>query len=445
MSGIQSTGGHPQTNPINLRVPPIRLPAAGDLRIRQGTSGAVETGAARSTDTVSLRPGLAQAASAIAPLEKTLHEAQTTVDQLDRVGTLLDELRGLLRDHGSVSSDSGVADTQARIDAIIESINQVDAAASRYDPQSSPLGLGYQIQTQPPGGAANATGYAIFAPGETEIEVEVQFVASAQHGGFYLSLGAANLNLTGGTGFTIEIEGSRGVRLFTFISGTTTNSIAQAINQFSAQTGVVARQFDGSSYLPTGLQLRSTEFGDDAFVSVRLLSSGGIESAPGHADNTGLYRFIENSSNTADTAPGSRTAFSQAYDGVTDHGQDVEALINGVQAQVNGNRMHAAGDSWRIAFDFDPYITQLWSKPFTPLRFVNTSRGSEGAAQDPTAPIEEYARDLESRRAAATQRRDAAREQLRAALNALPGVGEAQAPLGVLAELRASLLNQKST
>lgn len=441
MGNISTTGGNPALNSAQRTIPGLRLPSALSLR---GPGGAAETSrlsAPRTSDSVSLRPGLADAAAGIATIERSFNAARQEVDQLDQVGELLAELRGLVAAAGRGNAGAELADIQARVDSIIGTISQTEAAGTRFNPQPAALGLGYQIQNVLPGVATNATGYASFAPGQTEIDVEVQIVASAQQGGFYLSLGAGNLNLSGGTGFTIEVAGAKGVRMFTFISGTSTTSIAQAINQFSNRTGVVAKQFGPDGYLSTGLQLRSSDFGDDAFVSVRVLESGNIDYAPGHAHNVGIYRLIENSSNTVDT--GSRMRFWQGYGGVTDHGQDVEALINGVQAQVSGNRLSANGENWRIAFELSPLTTQTSPAPFVPLKFVSTAAREHDASTSQQI-LDDFAESLGTQRAQATARLESAREQLRAALRTLPGADSLRDHQQTLAELRSSLLNSKS-
>lgn len=445
MSGIPSMGTNSQPNAAKIGVQPIRLPRAADLRLPSPAAPAAAgsgAGGTRSTDSVSLRPGLAGAASGIAVLEKSLHEAQSRVDDLDRVSGLLSELRAIVADARRGNDSTAIADTQARIDAIISTISQAEATASFRTPVPASLGLGYQIQEILPGYTRNATGYAEFAPGQDQIDVHVQIVASAQQGGFYLSLGAGALNLAGGTGFTIEVAGAKGVQTFTFVSGTTTDSIAQAINQFSAQTGVWATQYDGNGYLPTGLQFRSQEYSDSAFVSVKVLDSGGIHYAPGHAQNTGIYKLIDDASNLADTSPGSLTEFWQAYNGVTDYGQDVEAIVNGVQAQTTGTRIRAAGQNWRISFDIDVYASHTMHQPFTPFRFVRTTDGRDGIGPIDPAAIEQFGSEISAQRAAATERLGALKDQLRADLGTPQPSDERQAHLDTLAALRKSLLGQ---
>ncbi len=169
-------------------------------------------------------------------------------------------------------------------------------------------------------------------PGEQR-KVNLEITASAQSGGFYLSMGGAAIDLESDQDeFRIEVAGRSGRRALTFASGTSVSSIAAAINAFTSETSVRAIASG------PGIRLESVAPGSADFVSVRILEDGGI----GEADGVGVY----------DLAPDDATAardlvatFSEARQQRTDYGQDMAALVNGVQAQTYGTELLAMDES----------------------------------------------------------------------------------------------------
>lgn len=122
MSGIPTGRSNINTSPSAPREPVLRLPRQG---LREG-AGAGATGAgARELDSVQLRPALAGAG--VSALEASIHRTQTTIDRLDEVGALLDELSGLVRPAAD-AGDGKRSDDQARVDVIIATITDASEA-----------------------------------------------------------------------------------------------------------------------------------------------------------------------------------------------------------------------------------------------------------------------------------------------------------------------------
>jgi len=71
---------------------------------------------------------------------------------------------------------------------------------------------------------------------------------------------------------SFEVQGDTGVQSFSFASGTTLSAVAAAVNQVSDATGVKAQLVNASNQT-SGLVLKSTDYGSNAFVSVRKLGS----------------------------------------------------------------------------------------------------------------------------------------------------------------------------
>ena len=113
----------------------------------------------------------------------------------------------------------------------------------------------------------------------------------------------AELTYSGGTlasDLVLQVGGQTGFQGFNFGAGTTVSQIATALNQVSDATGVKA------TVSGTGLELQSTGYGSDAFVSAKVI--------------TGKFA----------------TQNSGGNDSTREAGTDIGARINGVQATGKG-------------------------------------------------------------------------------------------------------------
>ena len=175
---------------------------------------------------------------------------------LQEVSSLLTELQGLIT---TTASQAGLSmeerqANQLQIDSILQTIDRISAATSFQGIKLLNGNFDFQVS----GVAAGVSDYRVNAAkyGEAAMGVNVLVTQSAQQGGLYLSYGATALDLGGANSqFVIEIGGSLGTRQLTFSSGTSLDSIADAINTFTNVTGVEA-QVSG-----TGLKLESSDFG----------------------------------------------------------------------------------------------------------------------------------------------------------------------------------------
>ncbi|MCB9848612.1 MAG: hypothetical protein H6814_09385 [Phycisphaeraceae bacterium] len=190
---------------------------------------------------------------------------------------------------------------------------------------------------------------------------------SAHFGGFFLSLGGISIDLGTGSSFVFEIAGNFGSQILSFFSGTTIYDIEAAINTFEDQTGVhaVASQ--------TGIRIESVGLSADDFVTIRVLDDGSV------AGSDGILTLRNDDPTAASPFGATQFGSSAANAGLTDFGRDFEAEINGVAAQVDGNRFSASllGGRVDVAFDFDP-ISSLnnWAFPIgTPARALTVLGG----------------------------------------------------------------------
>jgi flagellin len=278
---------------------------------------------------------------AIANSERADQVVNIAEGGLQEVSSLLTELQGLLTASASragLSREEKEAN-QLQIDSILQTIDRVASSTSFQGIKLLNGNFDFKVS----GVAAGVSDFRVNAAkfsGAT-LGVDVQVTTSAQQGGFFLSLGGTSIDLTTGSSLVLEISGSLGSRELTFASGTTLNSIRDAINTFSDVTGITARASG------TGLRLESEAFGSSEFVSVKVINAAGVNSTTNGgagATTRGIYQLQGTDFDLARASAGS-VAFSAATNAVIDFGQDLVATINGIKAT-------AVGKTARINTDF---------------------------------------------------------------------------------------------
>ncbi len=315
------------------------LTAARDSRpVKPTPSSPVE----RPTDTVALDFGAAAAREktrlGTEPLD---HEATTgpEPDDFARLDSLLKELQGLVAgaERSEGLSTDRIAQLQGEIDRVTESVDQAARAAgpgglgnfSVRDPRLIYEAVSPQVE--------RFAARAALQPGES-LDVIVDVTAPAERAGWLLSFGKDRLDLSAATAlFVIDLGGIDGSRELSFASGTMLTDIAAAINTITDETGVVARQSG------TALRLESTDYGADAFVSVRMIEDGSINTAVAYA---GAYRLTED---FPATSLGNYTPFSALLNKDTDFGADVQGSINGIAAEGRGTTLSAGGHGFHAS------------------------------------------------------------------------------------------------
>jgi len=282
--------------------------------------------------------------SAISNSERAAQVTSIAEGGLTEVAGLLNELEGLVT---GTANDAGLSleekkANQLQIDSILQTIDRVSSATSfqgtrllngNFDYATT--GVNAEVDSFKVNGAKLDFGGTL--------DVDVVVTQSAQVGGFFLSFGAASIDLGAGTNegssFVFEIAGSVGNRELSFASGTTLTSIASAVNTFSDITGVEA------TVSGTGIRLDSTEFGSDEFVSVKVIDDGTINAGDG------LHNFAATDTTTANTTVAAAFNATAASDGLTDAGQDVGATVNGIQATTKGSKASINTDFLSVEID----------------------------------------------------------------------------------------------
>ena len=304
---------------------PAGLIASQNLRAEKSSLGAAISNAERADQVVNIAEG-----------------------GLEEVASLLNEVQGLITQTANTAGLSKEEKTanQLQIDSILQTIDRVASATSF---QGLKL-LNGNFDYNTTGVSAAVVGSfrvngAKLGFGETR-QVDVLVTKSAQVGAFFLSFGANNLNL-GGAGandgatssFVLEVGGARGSRELSFSSGTTLNAIRDAINSFTAVTGVKAR-VSGT----TGIRLESSTFGSSEFVGVRVSSTGSIDTG-----NLGIYNVQTGDVDAVNTTR--LSTFSNAINRLTDFGQDIQATINGIRATTRGTVARISTDFLDVQVD----------------------------------------------------------------------------------------------
>ncbi len=272
--------------------------------------------------------------AAIGNAERTDQLANIAEGGLQELSNLLTDLRGLVTgtaNSAGISAEEKAAN-QLQIDSILQT---VDRLADSTNFQGVKLLNGnFDFTTRSVSAAVTdfRVNSAKISKGG-KIDVQAIITQSAQTGAVYLSTGGA-LDLGTNSGlFTIEVAGAKGSRELSFASGTTTAQIAAAINTYSDVTGVVASAYTSGGTNTRGVFLRSSEYGTDAFSSVKVVNAAGINTATAQA---GIYNVQGTRANRPSTASPALFNSTTAANGVRDAGQNVAATINGISATTKG-------------------------------------------------------------------------------------------------------------
>lgn len=297
-----------------------------------------------------LRSEKASLNAAIGNAQRADQVANIAEGGLQEISSLLIDLQGLVT---AAANDDGLSTqekqaNQLQIDSILQTIDRISGATSFQGKKLLNGNLDYTTSEVDAGVTDFRVNGAKLAYG-SELEVQAVITTSAQQAGLFLSLGGP-LNLNGGTNsaFTIEITGALGSRELSFASGTTIANMVDAINTFSAVTGVTA-----TASGTTGIRLESEEYGSNAFVSTRIVNEADIQGT-----GLGVFQLTADNFNTANTSSQVQFDSTAASNGVRDEGQDIVATINGIAATADGRTARINTDFLDVEMTFDATTSQ---------------------------------------------------------------------------------------
>ncbi|MEX2216833.1 MAG: flagellin [Phycisphaeraceae bacterium] len=287
-----------------------------------------------------LRSEIRGIGQAIDNSERAANVISTAEASLQEVSTLLTEMKALIvqaANTGAFSKEE-IQANQLQIDSAIESITRISNTTSFAGLKLLNGSLDYLTSGINPTQIQDAKIFGANFGTNSTIPVTVEVLNSAESASLFLSG-----NTTGSVGalvssVTIEIQGTRGVQVFSFVSGTALSAVAFAVNQTSDATGVTASLVSAAN-ASSGLTFNSSRFGSDSFVSVRKITGG-----------TSFQTF------TAQAG----TATNR------DLGEDVLALVNGNLALGNGTKVSLHAPTLNLELNLaDAAAQQLSTYSFT--------------------------------------------------------------------------------
>lgn len=215
---------------------------------------------------------------------------------LQEISSLLLSLEDLV---DRTSSQAGLSKDEVRanqleIDSILSTINRIAGSTSFNGEKLLDGSLGYTTSGINSSNLAAARIASARIPDNGSTAVVVQVTQSAQTA----QLLFAGAGLAASNNVTLEVGGIHGTEVFSFAGSAAASAIAFAINQTRDLTGVSA------TASATGIRFNSTNYGSDAFITVRAISGTFTVSGGSSADR--------------------------------DEGRDAGVLINGVVANTRG-------------------------------------------------------------------------------------------------------------
>ncbi|MBN4060334.1 hypothetical protein JYT11_00650 [Planctomycetaceae bacterium AH-315-I19] len=305
------------------------------LRINRGADGPAALIASQN-----LRAEKAAIGSAISNAERADQVINIAEGGLDEISSLLTELQGLVTTTANTAGLSAEEKdaNQLQIDSILQTIDRLASSTSFQGTKL--LNGNYDYDTTSVSAAID--GFSVNGAKlgyQQTLDVDVLVTLSAQQAGYFLSFGGGIVDLGAATDrFVVELAGSKGSREFSFASGTSLADVVAAVNSFTSVTGLSA---DVSG---TGIRVDSIGFGANEFVSVKVVNDGNIAAGDGIIDLAAANTNVVGATTVAFTD-------NIASNGLTDNGQDVEAIINGVTATTKGTTARINTDFLDISID----------------------------------------------------------------------------------------------
>ena len=273
-----------------------------------------------------LRSDIVSTQVAIKNSERANQMIATADSALGQVSSLLNDVRGLVSEAantGAMSSEQ-IAANQLQVDSSLEAIDRIAQVTQFQGKRLLDGSLDFITEDVD---AADITALQIDQANfgtQSSIAVTVTGVTEAEK---------AELTFTGtetGGDVVLEIGGSNGYETFNFAAGSTIEEIAAAVNLVSDSLGVTATANTG-----VDLDFTSTEYGSDAFVSVKALS--------------GTFDV---------TDPDAATV-------TRDTGADIDVRINGIQAVSSGLAVSLNTSALDLSFTLDAAFTTDQVSSFT--------------------------------------------------------------------------------
>jgi len=249
-------------------------------------------------------------------IERASNVIATTDGGLKEISSLLEQIKNLTVEAANTGafSEEEIEANQLEIDSAVESIGRIANTTSFAGLKLLNGSLDYTTSGVDSSSISDLQINGANLGDNDQMPVDVEVVESAQKAGIWFD-GGGGTPETLNSALSLEVQGTDGVQAFDFASGTAMSAVVAAVNNVSDATGVEASLTNASDQ-SSGVVLNSTEYGSDAFVSVRKLDGG---------------NFFDPHQYSEDGGQG--TAANR------DTGEDVTALVNGSLALGDGRNV----------------------------------------------------------------------------------------------------------
>ncbi len=222
-----------------------------------------------------LRSEIAGISQAIDNVERAQNVISTTEAALQEISALLVSVKGLTIEAANTGafSKEEIEANQLQIDSAIESITRISNTASFAGLKLLNGSLDYLISGVNPTNIKDVKVFGANFGTNSTIPVTVEVINSAEVGSLFISGNTAGSVGALLSSVTFEVQGTKGVQVFSFVSGTALSAVAYAVNSVADATGVEAALATPGNQT-TGLVLTSQDYGSNAFVSVRKIAGG---------------------------------------------------------------------------------------------------------------------------------------------------------------------------
>ncbi|MAE67675.1 MAG: flagellin [Phycisphaeraceae bacterium] len=222
-----------------------------------------------------LRSEISSISQAIDNAERASNVIATTEAALQEISTLLTSIKGLAVEAANTGafSQEEVEANQLQIDSAIESITRISNSTSFAGLKVLNGSLDYLTSGVDNNNVRDVKVFGATFGTNTTIPVTVEVLNSAENATLFISGNAATSPGAFLSSVTFELQGPKGVEVFSFVSGTTLSAVVQAVNSTATATGISASLVDAADQT-SGMVLTSQAYGSDAFVSARKISNG---------------------------------------------------------------------------------------------------------------------------------------------------------------------------
>lgn len=222
-----------------------------------------------------LRSEIQGASQAIDNAERATNVIATTEGGLQEISTLLTSIKALTIEAANTGafSPEEIEANQLEIDSAIESISRISNTTSFAGLKLLNGSLDYLNSGVAVSQISDVDIYGANFGLDDTISVSVEVIGSAERGSLFLSGNTGGASGVLLSSVTFELQGTKGVQVFSFASGTALSAVANAVNNVRDSTGVTASLVSAGDP-SSGLVFEADAFGSSSFVSVRKLQGG---------------------------------------------------------------------------------------------------------------------------------------------------------------------------